>query len=144
MGELERLEEKGHLMAAFAPGGKMERQRKVFSYAGAIQGPAGEYDPGNWVYAVIARCFVNHLQLRHTLQQLSEYNDGTLGDVFEAILGLIAHCRRGTAQTDVDDVLLGHYVEVITELCHCVERIWVYILARGWWLDSKITAQALL
>lgn len=141
--ELDYIESQEHLLEAFGPHGTMAPQRKNLSYSGVIRGPTGEYDPGNWVYAVMARSLVIGLRPGHPLGHYDHHKDELLGDLFEAILGLALRVRDGSASTTISRPVLDRYVNIIEQCCWCVEKIWAYMRRAGWWLDSRTTTAAL-
>ncbi len=141
--ELDYIESQEHLLEAFGPHGTMAPQRKALSHVGVIRGPAGEYDPGNWVYAVVARSLVLGLRPGHPLEHYDHHKDELLGDLFEAILGLAIRVRDGSANTTISRAVLERYVNIIEQCCWCVEKIWAHVQRAGWWLDSRTTTAAL-
>jgi hypothetical protein len=141
--ELDYIESQEHLIEAFGPHGTMAPQRKALSHDGVIRGPAGDYDPGNWIYAVMGRTLFLGLGPGHPLKHYDHHNDELLGDLFEAILGLASRVRDGSASTTIARAVLDRYVNIIEQCCRCAEKIYAHMRRAGWWLDSRTTTEAL-
>ena len=95
------------IMGELAPGGRLQPQRKVYSWYGSLRVPNDRTgygrDPGNYCYGVVMRLLLKKLQHEkhpHVVARswlyasAAEMNDEHLGDMAEALLAMAWARRR--------------------------------------------------
>ena len=138
IGEWICVDDHFHLIEEFMPGGDLQGKRKLLSYDGAIEGR----DPGNYCYGVALRNFCNGIRPQdaryHTIAPL---NDETLGDIIEAILGLLWNREHGNHLDILPHISTPHlqtYVEKLMRACLQQEQCINFTAKRmNLWLTSR-------
>jgi hypothetical protein len=153
------MEGRTGLLHRLMPGGQQQGSRKLLSYFGGL-GPDHQRDPMNWYWAVLMKAFLYQCPsmsvagscggLRGALQWL---NDETLGDHWEAILGLELWSRnewRNAPRTSVHMPFLSvqrsgivEYAQWINEAMHMLEHFIIpYLLRHRFIADIWTRGQA--
>ena len=126
-GALVCWEDELNILSQLAPCGAMPRVRKILSYEGAIRigrtglrdKNDGAYrDPTNYVYGVLLRSIgLCGTKCKWSNNKYANvYNDETLGDIFEAVLGVAYRKRKG-----LDLPTLTFNIEHIEEFAELIE-----------------------
>ena len=151
-GRLQDIESRHHFIEQLAPHGSQQSYRKCLSYDGAVRkdrgiplrdtnkywDPSAVYDPGNYCYGVVMRAWASTSSgwLQDCVQD--EWNDETLGDILEAILGSAWQLRNG--QTIADEktkAAYEQYTEAIEDAVNAGEIVIRHTVNMGIWVDSK-------
>ena len=152
IGNLQAIESQYHFIEQLAPGGSHQGIRKLLSYDGAVRknrgipsrdtdkywDPSAVRDPGNYCYGVVVRAWASTSSgwLQDCVQD--EWNDETLGDILEAILGSAWQLRNG--QTIADEktkAAYEQYTEAIEDAVIAGEIVIQHTVNMGIWVDSK-------
>ena len=140
-------------MARLAPEGAWENQRKAWSYNGAVRqlSPHGHVveadprDPGNYYYAVVVRSIGFLSSGSQSYHYKNTWNDETLGDIFEAILGMAWGARLHPHDVGKNVVaynaLLQPMAEAIEESVRAVLDVVELTTQLNVWVDSKELAR---
>ena len=132
-------------LGAFLPGGEWTKWRKECSYHGALGATDGAWgrDPGNWIYGLVFRVWLDSgppLE-RWQAEGAGHMGDEKLGDVLEATLSL---GRPGLAWRQQ---ALPH-VEAITAAVEAAEDIvrwaWASGAVSGPWPSTRWMAELLM
>ena len=134
----------------------MQSARKILSYEGAIRigrtglrnKNDGAYrDPTNYVYGVLLRSIgLCGTKCKWSNSQYANvYNDETLGDIFEAVLGVAWRKRKGmdlpTLTFKVEHIAV--FAELVEIGVLATERVIRLTNALGTWENSKALAARL-
>ena len=152
IGRLQAIESRHHFIEQLAPHGSKQGDRKRLSYDGAVRkdrgipsrdtdkyyDPSAVRDPGNYCYGVVMRAWASTGSgwLEDCVQDT--WNDETLGDILEAILGAAWQLRNG--QIIVDEktkAAYEQYTEAIEDAVIAGEIVIQHTVNMGIWLDSK-------
>ena len=152
IGNLQAIESQYHFIEQLAPHGSHQGIRKLLSYDGAVRknrgipsrdtdkywDPSAVRDPGNYCYGVVMRAWASTSSgwLQDCVQD--EWNDETLGDILEAILGSAWQLRNG--QTIADEktkAAYEQYTEAIEDAVIAGEIVIQHTVNMGIWVDSK-------
>ena len=158
-GHLHYLESKYGLLEMVAPHGTLQPIRKLLSYSGGVRknrglplslatsDPGAVRDPGNYCYGVLMRTLASLWPERHWLGYSCrvEYNDETLGDILEAVLGAAWLCRHGYVACGIEEInILNQYTLAIEQCTIDAERVIHLTTIMGIWTDSKSLANLLV
>ena len=152
IGRLQAIESRHHFIEQLAPHGSKQGVRKRLSYDGAVRkdrgipsrdtdkywDPSAVRDPGNYCYGVVMRAWASLTQgwLQDCVQD--EWNDETLGDILEAILGYAWQLRIGQAKADeTTKAAYEQYTIAIEDAVHAGEIVIEHTVIMGIWVDSK-------
>ena len=151
IGMLFNIDARYQLIDMLAPQGKLEQCRKTWSYSGGVRvlgrdDPTAVRDPGNYCYGFLMRCYAQHFPESHwrgyTLRE--QYNDETLGDIVEAILGVSWLCSHSRMACDPDTLaMLNLYSEAIEQCVIHAEKVIDCTVAMGIWKRSGCLAEIL-
>ena len=157
-GTLYELECRYGLLEKLAPEGSLQQTRKVWSYSGGIcknrglplsmlnGDPSAVRDPGNYCYGVVMRHLASCWPDQHWLGNNCrlQFNDATLGDILEAVLGVAWLCRHGHLAGSLQDLdILNQYTLAIERCVVDAERVLDLVHLQGIWTDSKSMARLL-
>ena len=157
-GRLQAIESRHHFIEQLAPHGSKQDNRKRLSYDGAVRknrgipsrdtdsycDPSAVYDPGNYCYGVVMRAWAATSSgwLQDCVQD--EWNDETLGDILEAILGGAWQLRNGQIVADEEtEAAYEEYTEAIEDAVMAAEIVIQHTVNMGIWVDSKKLSQYL-
>ena len=147
------------LIERLAPQGEWQSRRKTWSYYGGIRkrrdvplcmsdsNPNAVRDPGNYCYAVIMRIFASMFPASHWRYHTycNEYNNETLGDILEAILGAAWMCRHEHMTWSLEDSkILNEYTLIIEQCVEDTEQVILLTQNMGIRTDSQSLARLLL
>ena len=152
IGILQAIESQYHFIEQLAPHGSHQGIRKLLSYDGAVRknrgipsrdtdkywDPSAVRDPGNYCYGVVMRAWASLTQgwLQDCVQDV--WNDETLGDILEAILGYAWQLRNGQAKADeTTKAAYEQYTIAIEDAVHACEIVIKHTVRMGIWVDSK-------
>ena len=152
IGRLEAIESRHHFIEQLAPHGSHQGDRKRLSYDGAVRkdrgiasrdtdkywDPSAVYDPGNYCYGVVMRAWASTSSgwLQDCVQD--EWNDETLGDILEAILGSAWQLRNGQIIADEKTkARFEQYTIAIEDAVIAGEIVIQHTVNMGIWVDSK-------
>ena len=152
IGRLQAIESRHHFIEQLAPHGSHQGDRKRLSYDGAVRkdrgipsrdtdkywDPSAVRDPGNYCYGVVMRAWASTSSgwLQDCVQD--EWNDETLGDILEAILGYAWQLRIGQAKADeTTKAAYEQYTIAIEDAVHAGEIVIKHTVIMGIWVDSK-------
>ena len=122
------------------PGGRYEQTRKQLSYDGAIQDTT---DPGNYTYGTFMKLYSMSIDAtdRRYVIKTSGWNDGTLGDVLEAIMGLGYRRRNGGDTMGAFDLIgndeLAEYIGKLEQALLQTHRCLEHMTSMGMWYPSS-------
>ena len=147
-GDLQAIESRHHIIEQLAPHGSWEGHRKLLSYDGAVRkdrglpsrgdDPSAVRDPGNYCYGVIMRAWASTTSGWLQDCVLDDWNDETLGDILEAILGAAWQLRNGHAVADEKTkAAYEEYTEAIEDAVIAGEIVIEHTVNMGIWVDSK-------
>ena len=142
-GKLADLERTYHLMEAVAPHGLQQSNRKQWSYCGGVRQSIESddvRDPGNYCYGVIMRHCASSQAADDwkTHAYMHDYNDETLGDILEAILGAAWSIRTGKCHAAPHDIAVyERYAELIESAVIACEIVIQHTGNIGIRTDSK-------
>ena len=154
IGRLQAIESRHHFIEQFAPHGSKEGDRKRLSYVGGVRkhrgipardtdkyyDPSAVRDPGNYCYGVVMRAWASTSAgwLQDCVQD--EWNDETLGDILEAILGAAWQLWNGERLGVADEktkAVYDQYTEAIEDAVIAGETVIQHTVTMGIWVDSK-------
>ena len=156
--DLSELESKYGIMVKLMPHGSSQQARKTLSYSGGIRknrglplslannDPCAVRDPGNYCYGVIMRSIAISWSDQHWLSYSirEEWNDKTLGDILEAVLGVAWLHRHGSLVGGLAEVdILNQYTLAIEQCVIEAEKVIDLATNLGIWTDSKALAALL-
>ena len=152
IGRLQAIESRHNFIEQLAPHGSHQGDRKRLSYDGAVRkdrgipsrdtdkywDPSAVRDPGNYCYGVVMRAWASTTNgwLQDCVQD--EWNDETLGDILEAILGYAWQLRIGQAKADeTTKAAYEQYTIAIEDAVNAGEIVIDHTVRMGIWADSK-------
>ena len=159
VGRLFDMDKKYQLIERLAPQGAWQSRRKAWSYYGGVRkrrdvalclsdgDPNAVRDPGNYCYAVIMRIFADMFPAWHWRCHTyrNEYNNETLGDVLEAVLGAAWLCRHEhTTWSPEDSKILDEYTLIVEQCVEDAEQVIELTTNMGIWTSSQSLARLLL
>ena len=130
IGMLFNIDARYQLIDMLAPQGKLEQGRETWSCYGGVRILGRYRDPGtpwcNYCYGFVMRCYAQHFPESHwrgyTLRE--QYNDETLGDIVEAILGVSWLCSHSRMTCDPDTRAMLNLYTLAIEQCMIVQWPW--------------------
>ena len=153
IGRLQAIESRHNFIEQLAPHGSHQGDRKRLPYDGAVRkdrgipsrdtdkysDPSAVRDPGNYCYGVVMRAWASTTNgwLQDCVQD--EWNDETLGDILEAILGAAWQLRNGQISVDKKKTKAAYeqYTEAIEDAVIAGEIVIQHTVNMGIWVDSK-------
>ena len=148
IGNVQAIESQYHFIEQLAPHGSHQGDRKRLSYDGAVRkdrdvpsrgyDPSAVRDPGNYCYGVVMRAWASTTKgwLQDCVQDV--WNDETLGDILEAILGSAWQLRNGQAKADeTTKAAYEQYTIAIEDAVIAGEIVIKHTVIMGIWVDSK-------
>ena len=159
LGTLYSMEQRHGFMEKLAPQGSLQGTRKVWSYSGGIRkdrglplsmtngDPTAVRDPTNYCYGVVMRCLSFDFPDQHWLGYSCrvDYNNKTLGDILEAVLGVAWMCRHGHVACQPEELhTLDEYTLAIEQCVVDAERVFQLLDLLGIWTDSRTLSKLLL
>ena len=150
IGMLFNIDARYQLIDMLAPQGKLEQSRKTWSHFAGVRILGPGRDPGtpwcNYCYGFVMRCYAQHFPESHwrgyTLRE--QYNDETLGDIVEAILGVSWLCSHSRMACDPDTLaILNLYSLAIIQCAIAAEKVIDCTVAMGIWKPSGCLAEIL-